>query len=80
MDWQFSMISSTIVASYHGQYPLLAGASLPEITLSGVLTATAPPIISVSAAVKTLSGGTNVKKEPRKHFAFIPHDASSKIF
>ncbi|MBA2393973.1 MAG: hypothetical protein H0V70_14680 [Ktedonobacteraceae bacterium] len=80
VDWQFSMISSTIVASYHGQYPLLAGASLPEITLSGVLTATAPPIISVSAAVKTLSGGTNVKKEPRKHFAFIPHDASSKIF
>lgn len=80
VDWQFTITSSTIVASYHGQYPLLAGASLPEITLSGVLTAATPPTISVSAALKNLSGGINEKKQPRKRFAFIPHDASSKIF
>ncbi len=62
VGWQFTIISSTIVASYHGQYPLLAGASLPEITLSGVLTVATPPVISVSAAVKTLPRSMDIKR------------------
>ncbi len=62
VNWQFTITSSMVVATYGGQYPVIAGVHLPDITISGVMTTTTLPTISGSVAVRVLSGDKNVKK------------------
>jgi uncharacterized repeat protein (TIGR01451 family) len=62
VNWQFTITSSEVIATYAGQYPVIAGVHLPDIIIGGVMTTTTLPTISGSVAVKVVSGGGKVKK------------------
>jgi uncharacterized repeat protein (TIGR01451 family) len=60
VNWQSTTTSSpaTLIATYNGRYPVIAGARLPDITLSGIMTTSALPSMTISVTVK-MSSRTN---------------------